>query len=141
MVCEGRVPMTGIIERRSSPRNAISGTVQVRTVQAGLTRIQKVCALRNSSSDSIYFFLMERLIIRRSLQLIVSFPKVVDPSAVPYEWPVEVVRHDSLPGRFGVAAKLPHNIRLRLEDGLIVPETGFWSRWPLLSAAQLNVYA
>jgi hypothetical protein len=115
--------------------------LQVRTVEAGLTRIRKVCALRNSSSDSIYFFLMERLIIRQSMQLIVSFPKVIDPSAVPYEWPVEILRHDSLPGRFGVAAKLLHNLRLRLRDGLIVPETGFWSRWPLVSAAQLNAYA
>ncbi len=133
--------MTGIIERRSSPRNGVPAIVQVRIMEAGLTRMPKVCALGNSSSDSIYFFLMERLIIRQSMQLIVSFPNVIDPWAVHHECPAEVVRHDWLPGRFGVAAKILDNTRLRLQDGLIVPETGFWSRWPLVCATQLNVYA
>jgi len=47
--------MTGSMERRGNPRSRLSGTVHVRTIEAGLARIQRVCALHNSSSDSVYF--------------------------------------------------------------------------------------
>ena len=132
--------MTGSMERRGSPRNRLSGTVHVRTIEAGLARIQRVCALHNSSSHSVYFFI-ERYILQEQMQLIVSLPSAIDLSSAYHECPVEVIRQDSLPGRYGVAAKLLHNIQLRLRDGLIVPETGFWSRWPPVAPTQINVYA
>jgi hypothetical protein len=132
--------MTRSIERRGSPRNRLSGILHVRSMDAGLARIQRVCALHDSSADSVYFFI-ERYIIRERMQLILSFRNAVRPTSDYHECPVEVIRQDSLPGRYGVAAKLLHHIQLRLRDGLIVPETGFWSRWPPATASQIDLYA
>jgi hypothetical protein len=132
--------MTGSIERRGGIRSGLSGIVQVWMIEGGVARIQKVCALKNSSSDSVYFFI-ENYIIRQRMQLIVRFPNAVEPSVAFRECPVEVIRQDAFPGRSGVAAKLLHHIQLRLRDGLIVPETGFWSRWPPVAPLHISVYA
>lgn len=133
--------MLTVIERRSSPRNMVSGLVEVRPAETGLARIEKPCALSNASSDSLYFFI-ESYIVRQRMRLTLTFPNVFDPSAIHREYAVEVVRQESvLRGRCGVAAKLLENIQLRLRDGLLVPETGFSSYWPLVTPAHIDVYA
>jgi hypothetical protein len=144
------------IERRSSPRNQLSRLVHVRPPETSLAPIEVLrptcaltsppatlltSALANFSLDSIYF-LMESLRIRKHMQLFVSFPNEFNPSAIRREYMVEVMRHEPLHrGRCVVAAKLLENIQLRLRDGLLVPETGFWSQWPLVVPTRLNVYA
>lgn len=173
------------IERRSSPRNQLSGLVHVRPANASLAQVEVLDGLAASSSRSFgnslsapsrrpsvitlpatstnsssspshgsfisplanfslnsVYFLMESVAIRKSMQLFVSFPNEFDAEAVRREFMVEVVRQDTLfPGRFGVAARILENIQLRFRDGLIVPETGFWSGWPLVAPTSLNVYA
>lgn len=169
------------IERRSSPRNQLSGLVHVRPANRPLAQVEVLDGLAASSSRSLsapsprpsvitlpatssnsssaalhgsfvgplanvslnsIYFLMESVAIRNSMQLFVSFPNEFDAEAVRREFMVEVVRQDTLfPGRFGVAARILENIQLRLRDGLIVPETGFWSGWPLVAPTRLNVYA
>lgn len=147
--------MTGSIERRNHPRNQLARLVHVRPAGTSLARIQspKVItlpspsanllpgSLANFSPDSLYF-LMESFAVRKHMQLLVSFPGELDFDAARREYTVEVVRQEPfLRGRCGVAARLLENIQLRLRDGLIVPESGFWSRWPLVVPTRLNVYA
>lgn len=173
--------MISSIERRSSPRNQLSGLVHVRPANGPLAQVEVLDGLAASSSRSLsapsprpsvitlpasstkslsapsfgsvtgplanvslnsIYFLMESVAIRKSMQLLVSFPNEFRAESVRREFMVEVVRQDTLfQGRFGVAARILENIQLRLRDGLIVPETGFWSGWPLVAPTRLNVYA
>jgi hypothetical protein len=133
--------MTQAIQRRSSPRNKLSSLVHVRPSEAGLVIPESVCPTENSSREGIYF-IAEKYTIRQRVQVFLSFPNNFDPAAIFREYLAEVVRLDSLPqGRCGVAARLLNHIQLRLCDGLIVPETGFWQSWPPAAPARLNFYA
>jgi hypothetical protein len=129
------------IERRSSPRNLVLAPLHVRPVEVNSGKVEIVGGLSNVSLNSLYFS-MERLPIRKRSQLVITLPNQFDRSAIQREFMVEVVREESLErGRFGIAAKLLHNIQLRLRDGLLLPETGIWSQFPLIAPVSLNVYA
>jgi hypothetical protein len=97
--------------------------------------------MENSSRNGIYFVAESYTLLRR-VQLYLSFPHGSDAQSISREYLAEVVRVDSLPhGRSGIAARLLHNIQLRLRDGLIVPETGFWMSWPHDAPQLINLYA
>jgi hypothetical protein len=133
--------MTEAIQRRDSPRDPVSSLVRVRRPEVQLAGCERICITENSSRNGIYF-VAESYTLLRKVQLYLSFPHLADPQSISSEYLAEVVRVDSLPrGRSGVAARLLQNIQLRLRDGLIVPETGFWMSWPPDVPRVLNLYA
>jgi hypothetical protein len=133
--------MTEAIQRRDSDRAPVTSIVRVRRPEIQLAGGQRICTTSNSSRNGVYF-VAESLTLLRKVQLFLSFPHHADPSSLSREYLAEVVRVDSLPGgRSGIAARLLHNIQLRLRDGLIVPETGFWMNWPPETPQLVNLYA
>ncbi|HWF38628.1 MAG TPA: hypothetical protein VG322_08920 [Candidatus Acidoferrales bacterium] len=133
--------MITAIERRSSPRNQVLAPVQVLPAESSRGAIEIVGGLSNFSLNSLYFF-MERYTLRKRSQLVVRLANQLEVSSLSREFMVEVVREEPLQcGRLGVAARLLHNIQLKLRDGLLLPETGIWSQFPLISPVSLNVYA
>ena len=135
--------MITAIERRSSPRTQIEVLAPLRVWPAQLSSgpIEILGGLTNFSPNSLYFS-MERFSIRKSTQLVLRLANQFGSSAVQREFMVEVVREEALErGRFGIAAKLLHNIQLKLRDGLLLPESGNWSQFPLIAPVSLNVYA
>ena len=134
--------MTQAIQRRSSHRDPLSAIVRVRPSQTGLVIPETVCTTENASQQGVYF-VAEKHAISQRVRVFLSFPNNFDPTSIFREYLAEVVRLDSLPqGRFGVAAKLLHSVQLRLREGLIVPETGFWKSWPPIDeASRLSLYA
>jgi hypothetical protein len=132
--------MIEAIQRRTSSRNDVSGLIRVRP--SGLVGLETVCATENFSSDGIYFVAKSDM-LRQRTHLLISFPHNADSPAAYREWLVEVVRMASRPGgRLGVAARLLNGIRLRLCDGLIVPEIGYGRySWPHIASEHINVYA
>jgi len=135
------IQATHVIQRRDSDRAPVSSIVRVRRPEIQLANGARICTTENTSRNGLYF-VAENLTIVRKVQLFLSFPHRAEPSSVTPEYLAEVVRVDSLPqGRLGVAAKLLQNIQLRLRDGLIVPETGFWMSWPHDTPQLINLYA
>jgi hypothetical protein len=135
------IQATHLIQRRESDRAPVSSIVRVRRPEIQLAGGTRICTTENSSRNGIYF-VAESITILRKVQLFLSFPHHADPTAISPEYLAEVVRVDALPqGRLGVAARLLQNIQLRLRDGLIVPETGFWMSWPHEAPQLLNLYA
>jgi PilZ domain len=133
--------MTQAIQRRDSDRAPVTSIVRVRRPEIQLAGGQRICTTSNSSRNGVYF-VAESLTLLRKVQLFLSFPHHADPSSLSREYLAEVVRVDSLPGGYsGIAARLLHNIQLRLRDGLIVPETGFWMNWPHETPQLVNFYA
>jgi len=133
--------MTEAIQRRDSDRAPVTSIVRVRRPEIQLAGGQRICTTSNSSRNGVYF-VAESLTLLRKVQLFLGFPHHADPSSLSREYLAEVVRVDSLPGgRSGIAARLLHNIQLRLRDGLIVPETGFWMNWPPETPQLVNLYA
>ena len=133
--------MITAIERRSSPRNQILAPVQVLPAEGSRGVVEIVGGLSNFSLNSLYFF-MERYTLRKRAQLVVRLANQFDLSIPRREFMVEVVREEPLQcGRLGVAARLLHNMQLKLRDGLLLPETGVWSQFPLIAPVSLNVYA
>jgi hypothetical protein len=133
--------MTEAIQRRDSDRAPVTSIVRVRRPEIQLAGGQRICTTSNSSRNGVYF-VAESLTLLRKVQLFLGFPHHADPSSLSREYLAEVVRVDSLPGgRSGIAARLLHNIQLRLRDGLIVPETGFWMNWPHETPQLVNLYA
>ena len=144
--------MSEWIQRRNSPRNPVSSLVRVRRPEWALAN-PKILTAENVSTQGIYL-VAESYTIRQRVKLFLSFPtnpvtntamNVVpnlDLQAIDREYLAEVVRVDSLPkGRLGVAARLLHNIQLRLRDGLIVPDAGFWMSWPHMAPQAIDFYA
>ncbi len=133
--------MITAIERRRSPRNRILAPVQVLPAGSSRGEIEIVGGLSNFSLNSLYFF-MERYALRKRSQLVVRLANQLEVSSLGREFMVEVVREEPLQGgRLGVAARLLNNIQLKLRDGLLFPETGVWSQFPLIAPVSLNVYA
>jgi hypothetical protein len=133
--------MTQAIQRRDSDRAPVTSIVRVRRPEIQLAGAQRICTTSNSSRNGVYF-VAESLALLSKVQLFLSFPHHENPSSLSREYLAEVVRVDSLPGgRSGIAARLLHNIQLRLRDGLIVPETGFWMNWPHETPQLVNLYA
>jgi hypothetical protein len=133
--------MITAIERRSSPRNQMLAPVQVLPAESSRGAVEIVGGLSNFSLNSLYFF-MERHALRKRTQLVVRLANQFETTAVRRAFMVEVVREEPLQGgRLGVAARLLHNIQLKLRDGLLLPETGVWSQFPLIAPVSLNVYA
>jgi hypothetical protein len=129
------------IQRRDSPRDQISCLVRVRESDPDPAGIEHVYPAENISSGGIYF-VTETYAFRRRTQLFLSFPRSLGTLATLNGFQAEVVRVDSLMrGRCGVAARLLDNIRLRLRDGLIVPEAGFWKQWPPVAPEHISLYA
>jgi len=135
------IQATHVIQRRDSDRAPVSSIVRVRRPEIQLAGGARICTTENTSRNGIYF-VAENYAFIRTVQLFLSFPHQADPASISREYLAEVVRVDSLPqGRLGVAAKLLQNIQLRLRDGLIVPETGFWMSWPHDTPQLINLYA
>ena len=133
--------MTQAIQRRLSNRDKVSSLVRVRPSDTQLLLPEAICTTENSSRQGLYF-VVEKYAIRQRVQLFLSFPNKFDPTAMFREYLAEVVRVDSLSDtRFGIAIRLLHDIQLRLRDGLIVPETGFWRSWPPVEAGTFSVFA
>jgi len=133
--------MIQAIQRRDSQRDPVTSIVRVRRPEIQLAGGARICTTENSSRNGVYF-VAESLALLRRVQLYLSFPHLADPRSISREYLAEVVRVDSLPyGRSGVAARLLHNIQLRLRDGLIVPDTGFWMSWPHDTPLLLDLYA
>ena len=133
--------MIQAIQRRDSQRDPVTSIVRVRRPEIQLATGTRICTTENTSRNGIYF-VAESCALIRKVQLFLSFPHQADPASISREYLAEVVRVDSLPqGRLGVAAKLLQNIQLRLRDGLIVPETGFWMSWPHDTPQLINLYA
>jgi hypothetical protein len=129
------------IQRREGHRDQLSCLVRVRESNPAPVGIERVCPTENISSGGIYF-ITETYALRKRTQLFLSFPRTLGTLATPNGFQAEVVRVDSLMrGRCGVAAKLLDNIRLRLRDGLIVPEAGFWKEWPSVTPEFISLYA
>jgi hypothetical protein len=136
-----KMMMTQAIQRRDSDRAPVTSIVRVRRPEIQLAGGQRICTTSNSSRNGVYF-VAESLTLLSKVQLFLSFPHQADPSSLSREYLAEVVRVDSLPGgRSGIAARLLQNIQLRLRDGLIVPETGFWMNWPHETPQLVNLYA
>ncbi len=133
-----------VIQRRDSHRAPVSSIIRVRPevlLPGDATGAVRICTTENTSRNGLYF-VAESITILRKVQLFLSFPHLDQAAALSPEYRAEVVRVDSLPqGRLGVAARLLHNIQLRLRDGLIVPDTGFWMSWPHDAPQFLNLYA
>ena len=133
--------MITAIERRRSPRNQILARMQILPVESSRGEIEIVGGLSNFSLNSLYFF-MERYALRKRSKLVVRLANQLEVSSLSREFMVEVVREEPLQGgRLGVAARLLNNIQLKLRDGLLLPETGVWSQFPLIAPVSLNVYA
>lgn len=133
--------MIQAIQRRDSERDPVTSIVRVRRPEVQLAGGVRICTTENASRNGIYF-VAESYTLLHKVQLLLSFPQHGDPQSIPREYLAEVVRVDSLPrGRLGVAARLLHNIQLRLRDGLIVPETGCWMSWPHDTPRLLDLYA
>jgi hypothetical protein len=129
------------IQRRDSPRDPLSCLVRVRESDPAPAGIERAYSTENISSGGIYF-VTETYAFRKRTQLFLSFPRGLGTLATLNGFRAEVVRVDSLlRGRCGVAAKLLDNIRLRLRDGLIVPEGGFWKHWPPVTPEYISLYA
>ena len=133
--------VTQAIQRRNSDRIQSSFLVHVRLPEARLAIPETICTTANSSREGVYL-IGDRNSLQREVRLFLRFPNNFDAGAVLREYLAEVVRLDSLPqGRCGVAARLLHNIRLTLRDGLIVPATGFWESWPPAAPERINLHA
>jgi PilZ domain-containing protein len=129
------------IQRRSGPRDQLCCLIRVRPSDPSPAAIERMAATENVSSHGIYF-VTEGYTFQKRTQLLVGFAQTLDRSAAPSVFQAEVVRLDSLRrGRYGVAAILLENIRFRLRQGLIVPETGFWKQWPPVAPGHINLYA
>lgn len=133
--------MARIVERRSNPRNSVSALVCVRLAESGLARMERRCPVSNLSSNSLYL-LVDGFTLRQPMRLALSFVTDPDSSAVNREYLVEVVRQQPFfPGYSGVAAKLLENVRWRLHDGILMPETGLFGRSPLVTPAHIDIRA
>jgi hypothetical protein len=131
---------TSWIERRTAPRDRLSGLLRARESQVALAGTGTVCITENVSSHGIYL-IAEDDSFRQTTHLLLSFPYGLGGSKIFRECLAEVVRWDPLAGRCGVAARISQNIHLVLRDGLIVPETGFWQQWPPAAQGLINLYA
>lgn len=135
--------MMNAIELRRCPRSNASCLVQVWRPEVS-ENLERVCAEENSLLDSLYF-VTEKYVVRQNTCLLIRFRTNSGRLVNHDECLVEVVRTDSLfRGRVGVAAGLldDFRFRFRLQDGLIVPETGFWRpSWPHVEPVWINVYA
>lgn len=132
--------MSTAIERRSTPRTQLLAPVRVRPAEIITGPVEIVGGLSNFSTNSIHLFL-DRYNMRKRSQLIVQLANQFDPSSM-REFMVEVVREEALQsGRFAIAARILHNIQLKLRDGLLLPESGLWNTFPLITHTSLNIYA
>jgi hypothetical protein len=132
--------MSTAIERRSTPRTQLLAPVRVRPAEIISGPVEIVGGLSNFSTNSVHLF-MERYAKLKRAQLIVRLANQFDPSFM-REFMVEVVREEALQnGRFAIAAKILHNIQLKLRDGLLLPESGLWNTFPLVTPTSLNIYA